>query len=410
MSRWQITLLLAGWEFRRFFKWKNQLIATTIIALAMVSMAVIGPRFVERAVSATAEVGVVGETPFELPPAMGLTYRHGTEDALRTAYDDREIGGLLTLASDSKGTLESHGEAGWLHGLQAALNEARRGSRLAHHALDPDVLADLNEPFQLELVHPAAEGDTPSAHASCEDDSEPSQRPSGWDKIIAFTLLGFMVMGVFTGTALLFTGITSEKQQLVTEQIVAAVPPQAWIDGKILGTGFQAIVSLFEMIAWSLVGMILWRDFVNHDFAGLDQLSPGLLLTVGALAICGFCLWFCFFAAVAATIDDPNTSARGVLIMAPMLAPVLAIPAYFHPESGLALFSSLFPPSAPMALTVRMVISEVPTWQIVVALLGLSLSTAVLRRAAGKVFAMAILMRGKELSWLEMWRAARAAD
>ena len=32
------------------------------------------------------------------------------------------------------------------------------------------------------------------------------------------------------------------------------------------------------------------------------------------------------------------------------------------------------------------------------------------RRAAGKVFAIAILMRGKELGWREMWRAARSSQ
>ena len=35
MSRWQITLLLARWEFRRFFKWKGQLISMAIMALFM---------------------------------------------------------------------------------------------------------------------------------------------------------------------------------------------------------------------------------------------------------------------------------------------------------------------------------------------------------------------------------------
>jgi hypothetical protein len=35
------------------------------------------------------------------------------------------------------------------------------------------------------------------------------------------------------------------------------------------------------------------------------------------------------------------------------------------------------------------------------------LTILVLRRAAGKVFAMAILLRGTEPGWREIWRAAR---
>ena len=188
------------------------------------------------------------------------------------------------------------------------------------------------------------------------------------------------------------------------------MPAQAWIDGKILGTGFRAMTSLLEMVMWSLLSMLIWRDFVNSDFIGFDHVSPGLLLVIAALATVGFSLWFCFFAAIAATINDPNTSARGILILAPMVAPALAIPAYLHPDSGLAMFSSLFPPTAPMALTVRLVIAEVAAWEVVVAFVGMVLATALLRRAAGKVFAMGILMHGKDLSWREMWRAARASD
>jgi ABC-2 type transport system permease protein len=408
MSRWQVTMLLARWEFRRYFKWKGQIISWSIMAVLMVGLAVVGPRLVKKAVSETTEVGIVGETPFEVPPAMGLTFRRGDEPELRRAYEAGEIGGLLSLSSDSEGTIESRSEAGWLFGLRAALNQGRKASRLEAHALDPAVLTDINAPFRLEVVHPA-DTDDDQDEAVAETKPPGSRRPSKWDKILTFAMLSFMTMGVFSGTALLFTGITSEKQHLVTEQIVAAVPPQAWIDGKILGNGMRAIESVIEMVVWSLLGMLIWRGYVNPDFAGFDQVSPGLLLVIAALCTLGFALWFCFFAAVAATIDDPNTSSRGMLIMMPMIAPALAIPAYLHPDSGLALFSSLFPPTAPMALTVRLVIAEVAAWEVIVALVGLVLATAVLRRAAGKVFAMAILMRGKELGWREMWRAARTS-
>ena len=407
MSRWHVVMLLAAWEFRRYFKWKSQLISWAIMVLLLVGLAVLGPRFVERAVTETTQVGIVGDTPFELPPAMGLTYRRGDERELREAYEAEEIGGLLTVSSDSEGTLESRSEAGWLHGLRIALDQGRRASRLAAHALDPAVLEDVNASFELEVVYPPDEEDRADA---TEDEPSASPRPSKWDKIVAFTMLGFMFLGVFTGTSLLFAGITSEKQHLVTEQIVAAVPPQAWIDGKILGTALRSIESLLEMMFWSLLGLLIWRDSVNPDFAGLDHVSPGLALGIAALAAVGFSLWFCFFAAIAATIDDPNTSSRGILFLVPMAAPALAIPAYLHPDGGLALFLSLFPPTASIALTVRLVIAEVAAWEVVVAFAGMLLTTAILRRAAGKVFAIAILMRGKELGWREMWRAARSSE
>ena len=96
-----------------------------------------------------------------------------------------------------------------------------------------------------------------------------------------------------------------------------------------------------------------------------------------------------------------------MLLLLPVAAPALAVPAYLHPDGGLALLLSLFPPTATVALSVRLALSEVPAWQLAVAVLGLLATIALLRRAAGKVFAMAILLRGTEPGWREIWRAAR---
>jgi ABC-2 type transport system permease protein len=99
-----------------------------------------------------------------------------------------------------------------------------------------------------------------------------------------------------------------------------------------------------------------------------------------------------------------------MLMLVPMVAPVLALPAWFHPDGALAVLLSVLPPTATMALSVRLALTEVPCWQTAVGMIGMILSIALLRRAAGKVFAMAILMHGKEPSWREMWAAARRKE
>jgi ABC-2 type transport system permease protein len=50
---------------------------------------------------------------------------------------------------------------------------------------------------------------------------------------------------------------------------------------------------------------------------------PSVLLTLPATTILGLLLWNAFFAAVAATLDDPNTSSRSSLVMLPTLPVVL---------------------------------------------------------------------------------------
>lgn len=407
MSRWEVTWLLARWEFLRYFKWKSQLFSWGFGLTIMLGLAFVAPHLVEKTITETTTVGVLGETPFAMPPTLGIAWRHGGTGELQAAYEAGEVTALLRVEDDSTGELITTSDGGWVHAVQAALDGARQKARLAAHDLDRDVLNDLLDDFELEIVDPDAE-DAPD-EAAAEEDEPPrkSRRKSKWDKIIALTLMGFMFGGVFTGTALLFSGITSEKQQLVTEQIVAAVPPQTWIDGKILGNGMRSLQSTGEMVLWSLLGMAIWGEYVNPDFQGLSHVSPGFLAQVALLAVLGYGLWFCVFAAISATIDDPNTSARGMFLLLPMVAPALAVPAYLHPDGGLAVVFSMLPPSATLAMTLRLAFTEVPTWQVIVAAAGMALSILFLRRAAGKVFAMAILMRGKEPSWREIWGAAR---
>lgn len=408
MTTWRQTWLLALWEFRRFFKWKGQLISSGISLAFVVALALVGPRVVERARGEVTVVGVIAPAPLVLPEQVpGLELRAGDTETLRAAYEREELDALLTIASDAEGTLESRDEGGWIHSLQAVLDATRQQARLRARGLAPEVLADVTAPFALARVRtPGADGTTDDDGTADEAGASPTKRV---DVIIASALLAFMVMGLFTGTALLFTGITSEKQQLVTEQIVAAVPPQTWIDGKILGNGMRATLSTIEMLVWSLAALWVWRGFVNPDFGVVAHVSVGFLVRVGLLAVLGYAMWFCAFAAVAATIDDPNTSARGMLLLLPMVAPALAIPAYVQPDGVLATVLGLLPPTATMVLTVRLALTDVPGWQLAVAVLGMLATAALMRRAAGRVFAMGILMRGKEPTWQEMWSAARAS-
>jgi ABC-2 type transport system permease protein len=55
----------------------------------------------------------------------------------------------------------------------------------------------------------------------------------------------------------------------------------------------------------------------------------------------------------------------------------------------------------------RVAITDVPAWELVLSALLLLGGTMLARRTAGKVFAVAMLMYGKEPSWGEIRRWAR---
>ena len=222
-------------------------------------------------------------------------------------------------------------------------------------------------------------------------------------------LVGLMLYGVFVSLSFFFVGITGEKRDRVTEQVVAAVSPQTWIDGKLLGITLAAIGSTLVFALGMLTVYMGFKAFKGE--LALPQLGLGPVEVALFLTSCmlGLAMWNCFFAATAATINDPNTSARsGLLFLA--LIPVFMVWMVTDRPDGLAMrVMMLVPLTAPAAIPVRYLAGSPAVWEIALALLLLVATIWLFRRLAGKIFALGILMHGKEPSLREMWRWLREA-
>lgn len=110
-----------------------------------------------------------------------------------------------------------------------------------------------------------------------------------------------------------------------------------------------------------------------------------------------------------ATINDPNSSSRGVWLFLPLLPTGLVAPAIKDPDNGALAILSLVPGTSSIVLPARMVLTDVAWWEPFAAILLLLAACALLRRAAGKIFAVGMLMYGKEPTWREVWRWVREA-
>src|SRR5439155_1624923 len=80
------------------------------------------------------------------------------------------------------------------------------------------------------------------------------------------------------------------------------------IDGKLLGLTAAAFGSLLTYALALCIFMGLLRLAGVEYTMPVTAIRPGNLLVFGILAILGIFFWNCFFAAVAVTISDPNSS------------------------------------------------------------------------------------------------------
>jgi ABC-2 type transport system permease protein len=136
---------------------------------------------------------------------------------------------------------------------------------------------------------------------------------------------------------------------------------------------------------------------------------PGLLLLAMLFIVLGFFFWFTFLTAVASIVDDPHTSTRNQLLFLPMLSVVPAFMAVNDANAAWVRTLAVLPPTSSGALPVRLLVTDVPLWEPLLALLLLGAAIWLMRRAAGKVFRLGMLMYGKEPTWAEVRRWIREA-
>ena len=297
---------------------------------------------------------------------------------------------------------------------------------LVIHGLDKVELLVLKEPIWLNDLHTgpvrgAEPGDTASGRghpASAEGRGDSSipldvvyheagrQASSRAEKVAAGVFIGLTCLGVFLGMASFFTGITGEKQLRVTEQVVAAISPQTWVDGKLLGLTAAAFGTLLTY------GAAMALFFVLLKLSGMDfpipwaAIRPDKLLFFLLLSVLGIFFWNCVFAAIAVTINDPNSSTRSSLMFLPLMFVGMGFPGLQRPDAPVMRALAVMPGTSSTVMTARLVLSDVAPWEVITAVLLLVLTILVLRRIAGKVFAAGILLTGKELSW---WKRGGAA-
>ena len=399
MTRLRLTLEVARWEFWRFFKIKDKIIG--ILVMIAVVAAFAGVRaLLTNTEGPEARIVVLDSDYLELEPSaeshlqiVPQSEQDLTEDELRSAVASGELDGLLAIRTHDQAELFVSKAPSWKSELNTLLTVARREAKIKAAGLSEETLQTVLAPVQLDVQY---------------DESGGSPAGVG-ETVFAIVFVSLMLMGVITGNAYLFTGITAEKTQRVTEQVVSAISPQTWIDGKILGLSAIALVSVLNMVIGSLLSLGVLNLLGTSIDVPFSVVSPMLAIQFLIMTILGFFFWFAFFAAIAATIDDPNTSARSSFMLFPLLPLAAAFGVLSNPDSWIMKLLGIIPLTAPAVMPARLVMTDVAVWEFLLAVGLLFASIWGLRRIAGKVFSLGILMHGKEPSWREMWRCLRTA-
>ncbi|MEW5681269.1 MAG: ABC transporter permease [Pseudomonadota bacterium] len=387
------SLIVARWEFLRFFKWKQQLVSYLLMLGVMAAVA-LWSFFTDESrqqyrIAVPAGFAIDNTEQFQFQrPSISL------EAQLAQLQSDESWHAVLT---SSENGLVIHTQSGkkWLSQLEQVLQQHYRKQAAVGMGLTDEQLAQLEQPVAIDTQY-------------LDQSYKGKDRP---EKMIALGALILLFIGLTTAFGQVLMSITGEKQQRVTEQLYAILTPQQWMDGKVLGHSFSALKAMFTSALVMLLTFAVVSVFADKSI-DLAWLDISVVLWLIPFALLGVVLCASFMGAIAASIDDPNNSGKGAVMMItwlPMLFTYLVIDS---PNGwGMTLLSYL-PLTSFAAMPVKLAMVELAWWQPLLSLLLLLATVWWMRRVAGRVFLRGMQLYGKEPSWGEIvrWALSNKAD
>ncbi len=257
---------------------------------------------------------------------------------------------------------------------------------------------------------------------------------------------GFLIYIIlFIYGTMVMRGVMEEKMNRIAEVIVSSVKPFQLMMGKITGIG---AVGLIQFIIWIVIvfGLQLLLPLIFPDMlhqmqgqpiqpagmqamqaaqqmkanGGMNELMNSLhqinfTLIIGCFIfyfLGGYLLYSSLFAAVGSAVNEDPQDAQSLLLpitMPIIFAIVIMTKAVNEPNSGLAVFGSLFPLTSPIVMMARIahgIPEGVTLWELLLSMGLLICGFLGTTWVAAKIYRTGILMYGKKITWKEMWKWA----
>jgi len=213
---------------------------------------------------------------------------------------------------------------------------------------------------------------------------------------LPFILGLFLSTSIITGGQYMLQGLSEEKETRILESMLCTVTADDLMLGKLVGLG---AVGLTMVGAWAMLGLYTGAGILA--FAHVDV--PPTLAIFGAIY---FLLGYLFYGslmtgigAIANNLREAQQFAMTFTIMnfVPfwLLTPILS-----EPNGKLAVGFSLFPPTAPSTMLMRMSACStlgqtIPVWQVATSIGLLAVLAFVALALSARIFRIGLLLYGK---------------
>jgi ABC-2 type transport system permease protein len=228
--------------------------------------------------------------------------------------------------------------------------------------------------------------------------------------LVSFTMVMLLYVNVLVYGFAVMRSIIEEKSSRILEVLLSSVTAKQLLAGKIIGVGAvgltQALIWLLIAGAFSVPGLLSAKSMLSNvhiPMVGIVAFAVFFLL--------GYFLYSTMYAALGAMVNSDQEAQQ---VQWPAMLPivfsiVLSTPVLQHPNSTLAVWTSMVPFFAPILMFVRIMAETPPLWQILLCIALLLLTTWGLLGLSSRIYRVGILMYGKRPTLPELRRWLRYA-
>jgi len=204
---------------------------------------------------------------------------------------------------------------------------------------------------------------------------------------------------VFATVGYLMQSVIEEKQSRLVEVLLSSIRPSQLLTGKIFANG---ALGLMQISVWVVIALVSVSAAPGiGDLLNGFLRSIALTLTTLVLMMVYAVLGYLMFAAVFGGIGAISTSVRegpqfASAIIFPSMIPFFIITIFATtPNETLPTLLSILPFMSPLAMPMRLLVTDVPFWQVALSV-GLQLAMVVaLFWMAGRLFRVQSLLSGE---------------
>jgi len=364
------------------------------------------------------ETGQISQSLIEINPNRYLDYSDLSTDSLRVLVQTNEITGYIIFTEDiiseqRNPELIYSGSGGmeFLMSVESDFRQIIREEKLRRADVSDDIKQIFDERVSLDTRRLTRDG--------LEED----------DDTIFLSFVGFLLgiiifISIFSYGGYVTRGVIEEKTNRIIEVIASSVKPIELLTGKMAGVGalamtqlgiwiiaFMGLSALAGPIALSLMesssdmsGNMAAAEAELPAFLDLPSLPPSLIVYFVIFFILGYLLYSSLFAAIGSAADSETDTQQ---LMMPVALPIfLAYFIMFHtwrsPDSVLSVVSSMIPFFSPILMVTRIAITEVPFWQISIALILMMITFAGTMWISSKIYKVGILSYGSTASYKDL--------